>query len=134
MSEPVDDIRAALHAIETAWRDAHPATVAEALSEYFAADAVLMGPDLTRVARGRDAIAQSFGEFARAAIVTSITAADPEIDVSIDVAVATRKWELRYIYADVESFERFHDTYVFARRDGRWLIVWRAIAAQPAAS
>jgi uncharacterized protein (TIGR02246 family) len=132
MSDSAEAIRAVLHGLEQAWRGAHPATVAEAVGDYFAADAVLLGPDLTRVARGRDAIAQSFAEFARAAVVTSMSAHEPEIDVSDDVAVATLKWEIRYIYADVESFERGHDTYVFARRDGRWLIVWRAVAAQPA--
>jgi uncharacterized protein (TIGR02246 family) len=131
----VDDraaIRAVITSICNAWQTGPPGSIAGGIRAHFAADAVIVGPDLTRVARGRDAVAQSYADFAASATIVESSLDDPEIDVSSDVAVATMTWRMRYTYEGAQMREGGVDTYVFARRDGRWLVVWRRLESSSA--
>jgi ketosteroid isomerase-like protein len=129
----VDDraaIRAVLNAVNDAWQTYPAGDIAACIREHFAADAVIVGPDLARVGRGRDAIAQSYADFAGSATIRSVELEDPEIDVIADVAAATLKWRLRYEYAGAEFSEAGRDVYVFGRLRGRWLIAWRKLESR----
>lgn len=56
--------------------------------------------------------------------------ADPDgntIDVCGDTAVATCPWEMEWEAGGEARREAGHDVFVLARRDGRWLAVWRTV-------
>ncbi len=114
-------------ALNLAWRSGE-ADVAARVAPFFTSDAVIVGPDLRRVARGRDAVAASYAEFLAAATVLEYEQDAPEVDLAGDVAVATLGWTMTYEHQGGRSTERGHDVYVLARRP-QWQIVWRYVAA-----
>jgi ketosteroid isomerase-like protein len=116
-----------VNALNLAWRSG-AADVAARIAPFFADDAVIVGPDLRRAARGRAAVAASYAEFLASATVVDYAEDSPEIDLAGDVAVATLGWTMTYEYQGGRSTERGHDIYVFARRP-EWRIVWRYVAA-----
>lgn len=120
-------IRAVIASICDAWQTGSPYAIAARIRPHLAADAVVVGPDLTRVARGGDAVAQSYADFVASATVIESALDAPEIDISGDVSAATMSWRMRYEYAGAQSKEAGVGTYVLARRDGRWLVVWRRL-------
>jgi len=120
-------IRAVIQSINDAWQTGPPESVVARIRPHLAADAVVIGPDLTRVALGGDAVAQSYADFVASATVIESVLDAPEIDISADVAAATMAWRMRYEYEGVETTELGVDTYVFARRAGRWLVTWRRL-------
>jgi ketosteroid isomerase-like protein len=87
---------------------------------------------LRGVARGRDAVARSYEDFVASATVIETALDEPEIDISGDVAVATMTWRMRYAYDGTQTTEAGVETYVLARRDGRWLVAWRRLEAHVA--
>lgn len=56
---------------------------------------------------------------------------DPRVDVFGQTAVATYRFEIRYDMGDQSYDEHGQDVLVFARQDGRWQVVWRAILPVP---
>jgi ketosteroid isomerase-like protein len=120
-------IREVIQSICDAWQNGPPDAVAARIRPCVAADAVIVGPDLTRVALGGDAVAQSYADFVASATVLEAALDEPQIDVSSDVAVATMTWRMRYEYEGAQTMEAGVDTYVFARRDGRWIVTWRRL-------
>jgi len=125
VSDDRSAILAVIQSINDAWQTGPPESVAARVRPYFAADAVVVGPDLTRVARGGDAVAASYADFVASTTIIESTLDDPQIDVSADVAAATMTWRMRYEYEGAQTTEAGVDTYVFARRDGHWIVVWR---------
>jgi len=87
--------------------------------------------DLARLARGGDAISQTYEDFVTGAKILRAELKDPEIDVIADVAVATFEWRMRYEFQGAEFSEIGHDVYVFGRQGGRWLISWRKVESRP---
>jgi len=124
------EIRAIVNAVNDAWQTYPPGEIVARISEHFADDVVVVGPDLTRAGRGRDAVSQSYADFASAAKIKSAELEDPEIDVIADVAVATVKWRMRYEYQGAELSEAGHDIYVFGRQSDRWLVAWRKLESR----
>jgi ketosteroid isomerase-like protein len=124
---PLLDPAGVLAEINRTWQSAAPDEIAELLEPYFTEDVVVVAPSLARVARGRAAVAASYGDFVRNAKVLELTIEEPQIDFAGDVAVATMAWRMRYEFGGRQSRERGHDTYVFRRDAGDWRICWRSL-------
>jgi|SRR5271156_3661458 len=131
MVDDAEQIRAILEEINDAWRHGPPGDVAARIRPHFTADAVIVSPSLSRVARGGDAVAASYQDFATTTRVLRALLGTPEVDVLGEVAVATLTWHMLYVFDDIETVDTGHDVYVFARRDGRWLVCWREVLSSP---
>lgn len=112
--------------INRIWRDSAPETIAELIAPHFTEDAIVVAPSLARVARGREQVAASYGDFVRTASLLEVSIDEPEVDTYGDVAVATMPWRMRYEFGGRTGTERGFDTYVFRRDDDRWRVCWRS--------
>ena len=55
----------------------------------------------------------------------------PSVDVFGRSAVAVCPWEMTYELSGKQYRETGHDTLVFTRETGRWLVVWRLMLVDP---
>jgi hypothetical protein len=98
-----------------------------ALNECFAEEMVIRGPGFVLVGKGRDFAVQSYQDFVSQAEVKSFSVDEPQIDVAGETATAAYRWTMTYVLNGQEYTEHGHELFVFARRDERWLAVWRAM-------
>lgn len=124
-----EEIRALVRKINEAWL----AGRSDVLNQSFADDVVVRGPGFEVLGRGREACVKSYEDFIRQATVSEFKTLDPAIDLWGSTAVATSSWEIAYQMNGRDYHEFGHDLFVFAREDGRWWVVWRAVlpAQQP---
>jgi len=126
-------IRDLLSRINDAWINQRGEAITAALNECFAEDAVMRGPDFAFISKGRDLVVQSYRDFISNAEVKNVSLDEPEIDVTGETATAQYKWTMTYTLAGQEYTEHGRDLFVLARRDKKWLAVWRAMLVDPAA-
>jgi ketosteroid isomerase-like protein len=122
-----EQIRSLLSTINEAWLKGHT----ERLNECFRDDAVVKGPDLQEMARGREACVKSYADFIRTAIVKEFQAFEPVIDLFSNVAVVTSPWEITYSMNDRDYHESGRDLLVFIREVGKWRVAWRSVLSSP---
>jgi ketosteroid isomerase-like protein len=120
-------IRSQLARINEAWQHQSGEALANTLNECFAEDVVMRGPQFTLMGKGRALAVQSYVDFTTQAELKAFTAEEPAIDCSGDTAVASYKWQMTYALAGQEYTEQGHDLFVFSRRAGKWLVIWRAL-------
>ena len=120
-------IRSQLARINDAWQHHRGDAMVGVLSECFASDVVMRGPGFSLAGKGREAAVQSYVDFTNQAEVKAFNAEDPTIDVAGDTAVAQYQWQMTYVLAGQEYTEQGHDLFVFSRRGGEWLVIWRAL-------
>jgi hypothetical protein len=125
-------IRDLLSRINDAWIKQRGEAMITALNECFAEDVVMRGPGFVFIGRGRDLVVQSYRDFVSNADVKSVSLDEPEIDVTGETATAQYKWTMIYALGGQEYTERGRDLFVLARRDQKWLAVWRAMLVDPA--
>ena len=121
------EIRGVLSRINNAWSKLRGDAMTAALNECFADEIVLRGPGFVFLGKGRDSAVQSYHDFVTQAEVKSVLLDEPQIDVAGDTATAQYKWTMTYVLNGEEYTEHGHDVFVFARRDNKWLAVWRAL-------
>jgi ketosteroid isomerase-like protein len=126
---PSPDPAGVLKEINRIWQETAPDEIANLIAPYFTHDAVVVAPSLARVARGREAVAASYADFARGANVLEVRIDEPQVDYCGDVAVATMPWQMQYEFGGGRSSERGYDTYVFRREAGQWRIFWRSMVS-----
>ena len=124
-------IRDLLSRINDAWIKQRGEAMTTALNECFAEDAVIRGPDFAFIGKGRGLVVQSYHDFVTNAEVKSVSLDEPEIDVTGETATAQYKWAMTYALNGKEYTEHGRDLFVVARRDKRWLAVWRAMLVDP---
>ena len=122
-----DAIRDLLSRINDAWIKQRGEAMTAALNECFAEDVVMRGPGFVFIGKGRDLAVQSYHDFVSQAEVKSCSLDEPEIDVAGDTATAHYKWAMTYVLNGQEYTEHGRDVFVFARREKKWLAVWRAL-------
>jgi ketosteroid isomerase-like protein len=125
-------IRDLLSRINDAWLKQRGEAMTATLSECFAEDVVMRGSDFVFLGKGRDLAVQSYHDFVTQAEVKNCTLDEPEIDVAGDTATAQYKWTMTYVLNGQEYTEHGRDVFVFARRDKKWLVVWRALLPEAA--
>jgi hypothetical protein len=121
------EIRGVLSRINNAWSKLRGDAMTAALNECFADEIVMRGPGFVFLGKGRDSAVQSYHDFVTQAEVKSVLLDEPQIDVAGDTATAQYKWTMTYVLNGEEYTEHGHDVFVFARRDNKWLAVWRAL-------
>ncbi len=119
--------------LNDAWLRPSAGGIAAAVRRFFADDVVVVGPDLSRVARGGDAVAASYDAFVRSVKLLDVEVRDPVVDELGDVAVATVVWSMTYEVGGTRSHERGHDVYVLRKSPAAWRICWRQIVSVPSA-
>ncbi len=119
-------------ALNDAFINGTPDSIASEVEPYFTDDAVVVSPDLTRAGRGRKAIAQSYVDFKKVARIIDVWTGTPHADHSGDVAVATLAWRMTYEIDETKYSEEGDDIYVFRRDGHEWRIFWRAVHSHPA--
>jgi Domain of unknown function (DUF4440) len=120
-------IRDLLSRINDAWIKQRGEAMKAALNECFAEDVVMRGPGFVFVGKGRALVVQSYCDFVNQAEVKSLSLEEPEIDVTGETATAQYKWAMTYVLSGQEYSEHGRDVFVFARRDKKWLAVWRVM-------
>jgi hypothetical protein len=123
-------IRDLLSRINDAWIKQQGEAMTTALNECFADDVVMRGPDFAFIGKGRDLVVQSYCDFVGNAEVKSVSLDEPDIDVTGETATAQYKWTMTYALNGQEYTEHGRDLFVVARRDKRWLAVWRAMLVE----
>jgi hypothetical protein len=118
---------AVLRTVNAAWRE-RSGDIAAALAPSFTDDAVIVGPDLQRTARGRRSVAASYAAFAASATVEDYVEGKPTVDFVSGTAVVTLPWSMTYVYEGQRSSEKGYDVYVLVRQPA-WRIAWRHIVA-----
>jgi hypothetical protein len=124
-------IRDLLSRINDAWIKQRGEAMTAALNECFAEDVVMRGPGFAFLGKGRDLVVQSYHHFVSHAEVKTVSLDDPEIDVAGETATAQYKWAMTYVLGGQEYTEQGRDVFVLARRDKKWLAVWRAMLVEP---
>jgi hypothetical protein len=120
-------VRDVLSRINDAWSKLRGDAMTAALNECFAEEMVIRGPGFVLVGKGRDFAVQSYQDFVSQAEVKSFSVDEPQIDVAGETATAAYRWTMTYVLNGQEYTEHGHELFVFARRDERWLAVWRAM-------
>src|SRR6267154_3548197 len=123
-------IRDLLSRINDAWIKQRGEAMTAALNECFAEDVVMRGPDFAFVGKGRGLVVQSYHDFVNQAEVKSFSLDEPEIDVTGETATAQYKWAMTYTLGGQEYTEHGRDVFVLARRNKKWLAVWRAMLVE----
>ncbi len=77
---PWPDPAAILAEINRIWQDAAPEQIADLVAPYFTEDVVIVAPNLARVAKGRDAVAASYGDFVRNTKILDVHIEEPQIE------------------------------------------------------
>ncbi len=126
---PSPDPAGILSEINRIWQDAAPEEIADLVAPYFTEDAVIVAPNLVRVAKGCASVSASYGDFACSTKIVELHIEEPQVDFCGNVAVATMCWQMGYEIDGRLSTESGHDTYVFTFADERWRICWRAVTA-----
>jgi hypothetical protein len=126
------EIRDVLSRINNAWSKLRGEAMTAALNDCFADEIVMRGPGFVFLGKGRATAVQSYHDFVTQAEIKSVLLDEPQIDVAGDTATAQYKWTLTYALNNQEYTEHGHDVFVFARRDNKWLAVWRALLPEQA--
>jgi uncharacterized protein (TIGR02246 family) len=101
------------------------------LSQLFAEDMVFSIPGQTPRLEGRDAIVASYREFMDRITLTSYREDLHSVDVWGETAVASFRWDMEWLAAEVPNHETGCDVFAFRHVDGRWLAVWRTMIFTP---
>ena len=112
--------------INAAWLEGHP----ERLDELFHDRVVIVGPDGSRYAEGKEAVVESYRSFGQQATIADYRESDGKIDIYDAVAVVSYRYDIDYTIDGQSSREAGRDVIVLERHDDRWLAVWRMVTAR----
>jgi Domain of unknown function (DUF4440) len=116
-----------LTALNRAWREGRM----EELRSVFHPDAVIVGPDLTPVGRGRDACIASYAQFMARATVHQFDETQVRIHVYDNAAVVGYDYRIRYDLDDVAYDERGREAILLVWQDESWQVAWRLVLPPP---
>jgi hypothetical protein len=122
-TKAMEEIKDLLQKINEAWSKGNP----DDLAEFFHENLVILGPDLQRMGEGKEACIQSYKDFLTQAVIHMYKEHDFLIDVWGNTAVAIYTFDISYGMSGLVFNETGHDMFVFNRREGKWLAVWRMV-------
>lgn len=120
-AEDVDRIWDKIEASNRAWTSGHP----ERTAALFAPEAVMIAPGVAGVVEGRDALVNSYVEYAKIATTHAFEVTAKDVRVFEDLAVATYRFRVVYELSGVRHEEDGQETLVLRAADGDWRVVWR---------
>ncbi len=91
-----EQIRLPLNRISEAWLKGDPNQIPAALDDCFTDEAIIKGPDLTTVAKGKTACVKSYTDFLLQASLRDCVLFNYEIQLVDNMAVATYSWKIIY--------------------------------------
>jgi hypothetical protein len=109
-------------AINEAWCQGR---AAEALPELFTEEAVIVGPDLSRLAEDRDACVASYVEFANEIDVIEFDEFDHRVDAYGPAAVVDYAYRAVYRRDGEELTDYGRDVIVAVETPSGWQVAWR---------
>jgi hypothetical protein len=126
-----DDTKAEIHRLLQQIRDCWRRGRTTELAALFHCDMRIVGPDFRVLAAGRDACVKSYEDFVRDATILEHEESEPEISAWGDTATAAFGWKITYQMKGETHRDAGRDLFVFARHQGRWQAVWRAVFFTP---
>ncbi|HEY0786203.1 MAG TPA: nuclear transport factor 2 family protein [Acidobacteriaceae bacterium] len=120
-------VRHLVERINNAWFHRRGAEMREAISDSIAEDVVMRGPGFAFMGKGREFMLDSYRKFAVEAEIRDFSTRHFTGEISGDTAVVQYGWKMVYDLSEGEYTEQGHDLFVFARRQGKWLLVWRVL-------
>lgn len=125
--EEQQSIRMLLKNINEAWMKGNP----ENMNEYFHEEVMFVGQDFQELGKGREACIRSYKDFTSNATVHEFKVSDPHINIWENTAVAAYQFEIVYEMSGENYREEGWDTFVFSRKENRWMAVWRRMSSSP---
>ncbi len=116
-----------LTAVNRAWREGR----LDDLRSFLHPDAVIVGPDLAPLGRGRDACVESYAQFLAAATVHQFDESRIRLDVYGHAAVVGYDHRIRYDMDGVAHDERGSEVLLLVRHDETWQVAWRLVLPPP---
>lgn len=123
MTDATDEIRRALDALNAAWRERRFTDLAACVDDRI----VMRGPGLVELARGREALVQSYADFMTRSDITEYVESGHAIDRWGDTAVARFDWSMAWMQNGKPDRASGQDLFVFQRRGDRWIAVERVM-------
>ena len=111
-----------MRAINEAWIQGR---AAEALPDLFADEAVIVGPDLSRLAEGRDACVASYEDFAAGIDLIRFEEFDHRVDSFGGAAVVDYAYRAEYRQDGEELTDYGRDVILAVETDAGWRAAWR---------
>jgi len=116
-----------LRAINAAWVKGET----DELKRYFHEDMIIARPGFGIHGEGRKACVDSYREFAGMANIQKLSESQRVVLVWGDTAVASYKFDIDYEIDGQSHQDAGYDLFVFTRRKGTWLAVWRTVLPVP---
>lgn len=116
-----------LAGLSAAWRNRRYDELAAAFDERI----VMALPGFSGRVEGRDALVASYREFMERATLTHYAEEQATIDIWGRTAVATYRWEMRWVVDSVPNQAAGSEMFIFAQPaggTGEWRAVWRTVA------
>lgn len=113
----------ALKSINRAWLEGRYEELASLVHE----QVVAVAPGFAEHIRGRDPFVAGYRNFMDTAVIQEFEERDFEIDVIGDTAVASYRFEMKYVRSGQSYIATGRDLYVFHSRGDVWLAVWRTM-------
>ncbi|MGH9320938.1 MAG: YybH family protein [Vicinamibacteria bacterium] len=117
------EISRTLADINRAWLENRP----EELGPFFDDDIVMVLPGFSERIEGKDSLVESFVDYCRNARTHDFRETDRLIDVFGNAAVASFSFAMVYEREGKKYRSTGRDLWVFSKKDGRWLAVWRTM-------
>jgi hypothetical protein len=111
-----------VNAINEAWTEGRAAA---ALPDMFTEGAVIVGPDLSRLAEGRDACVASYVQFAAQIELLEFAEFDHRVDSFGGVAVVDYAYRAVYERHGAELTDYGRDVILAVETDSGWQVAWR---------
>ena len=111
-----------VQAINEAWREGR---AAEALPELFAEEAVIVGPDLSRLAEGRTACVETYVKFAGDVDLVEFDEFDHRVDAFGPTAVVDYAYRAVYRRDGEELTDFGRDVILAVETEHGWRAAWR---------
>jgi hypothetical protein len=112
--------------INAAWVEGQP----DRLLEYFHDRMTIFGTSGNRYGAGKLACVESYRNFINSAQIGRFEETDPSVDVFESVAIVGYRFEIEYTMNGKTHQETGRDTFVFERKNDKWLAVWRQLGDQ----
>ena len=97
----------------------------EDLSAFFDPDIVMKGPGLKELARGRDALVQSYVDFMTRSKVLEYSESNHIVACWGSTAAVTYDWAMTWEQKGKTETGSGQDMFVFRQQDGRWIAFLR---------
>ena len=123
MHESSEVVHSVLASINDAWRANRPA----AMHDFLDPGITMVLPGFGQSVVGRDALLASFDDFCQNARVLEYRESEESIQVVSNCAVASFRFEMVYERSGYRATSGGRDLWVFERKGGAWLAVWRTM-------